>query len=50
MGILETIAGVLIIAWIAGLVLHIAGGFIHLLLIIALIVLAVRFLRGKTPS
>lgn len=45
---LETIAIVLIVLWALGLVGGYAiGGFIHLLLVIALIVLAVRFFSGR---
>lgn len=46
MGILETLVLVLIFFWIIGVVFHIAGAFIHLLLIVALVLFAVRFLRG----
>ena len=45
---LETVAIVLIILWALGLVGGYAlGGLIHALLVIALIVLAVRFLTGR---
>lgn len=45
---LETIAIVLIVLWALGLVGGYAiGGFIHLLLVIALVVLAVRFFSGR---
>jgi hypothetical protein len=37
-GILWTIAVILVVLWVLGLVLHIAGGLIHILLIIALVV------------
>lgn len=46
MGIIETIVGLLLIMWIGGLVLHIAGGFIHVLLLLAIIVFLFRFM-GK---
>ncbi len=42
---LETIAGILIIIWIAGFALHIAGALIHILLVIAIIVFLMRFFR-----
>ena len=46
---LWTIAVILIVLWILGwLVFHIAGGLIHILLIVGIIVLAVNFLRGRT--
>jgi hypothetical protein len=46
---LLTIAGILIALWIIGLLAHIAGAFIHVILIIALVVAVMHFLqRGKT--
>lgn len=43
------IAIILIVLWLLGwLVFHIAGGLIHLLLIIAVIVIIVRLVRGAT--
>ncbi len=45
---LQTIAIVLIVLWALGLVGGYAiGGFIHLLLVIAIIMLAVRFFTGR---
>jgi hypothetical protein len=45
---LETIAIVLLILWALGLVSSVTfGGFIHLLLVLALIVIAVRVIQGK---
>ena len=44
MGILDIIIIILIIAWLGGFSFHIGGGLIHLLLVIAVIVLIVRFL------
>ncbi|MBL0011750.1 MAG: lmo0937 family membrane protein [Nitrosomonas sp.] len=45
---LETIALVLIILWILGLVSSTTmGGFIHLLLVIAIIVILVRVIQGR---
>jgi len=42
---------VLLVAWLAGfLVFHIAGGLIHLLLIVALVSLIVHFVRGRTTA
>lgn len=45
MGILELIVIVLIIVWLGGFVLNIAGSLIHLLLFIALVLIVMRFLR-----
>jgi hypothetical protein len=47
MGILEIIAILLIIGWALGLGLNIAGGFIHILLVIAVILIVLRLIRGK---
>jgi hypothetical protein len=47
MGILEIVAVLLIIGWALGLGLHVAGAFIHVLLIIAIILIVLRLLRGK---
>ncbi|MCX6706474.1 MAG: lmo0937 family membrane protein [Candidatus Woesebacteria bacterium] len=41
---LDIIVVVLIIAWLGGFSLHIGGGLVHLLLVIAVIVLIVRLL------
>ncbi len=48
MGIIEIIAIVLLIMWFGGLSLHIAGSFIHILLVIAIIVFLMRFIKGKS--
>ena len=43
-----TIAAVLVILWILGLVTsYTMGGLIHVLLVLALIVIVVDFLRGR---
>ena len=45
---LWTIAVVLIVLWLLGLVSsYTMGGFIHILLVIALIVILVNFLQGR---
>jgi hypothetical protein len=44
---LWTIAIILIILWLLGFSLNLAGGLIHLLLVIALVVVVVQFLRGR---
>jgi hypothetical protein len=45
MGLLEIIAVILLIAWLGGFAFNVAGGLIHILLVIAVIVFALRFLR-----
>jgi hypothetical protein len=43
------IAAVLFLAWLLGITaFHIAGGLIHLLLVIALISIVIHFLRGRS--
>jgi hypothetical protein len=46
---LETIIVILVILWLLGFfVMHI-GSLIHILLVIALVVIIIRVLKGKTP-
>jgi hypothetical protein len=49
MSILDIIIVLLIISWAGGLTLHIAGGLIHLLLVIALVILVFRLVSGRRP-
>lgn len=44
MGILDIIVILLVISWLGGFSLHLGGGLIHLLLVIAVIVFIVRLL------
>jgi hypothetical protein len=45
---LETIAVILIILWLLGLVSsYTMGGFIHILLVIALVVIVLRVIQGR---
>lgn len=44
---LWTIAIVILILWLLGFSLNVAGGLIHLLLVIALVVVVVQFLQGR---
>lgn len=45
---LETIIVVLVILWAVGLVSsYTMGGFIHILIVLAIIVLALRIIQGK---
>jgi hypothetical protein len=47
---LYTIAVVLIILWLLGLVSsYTMGGFIHVLLVIAIVVVLLRIIRGQKP-
>lgn len=45
---LETVAVVLILLWILGFVTsYTLGGFIHLLLVIAVVVILIRIIQGR---
>ena len=44
---LWTIVVLLLILWLLGFALDVAGGIIHLLLVVALVVIAFRFLSGR---
>jgi len=44
MGILELIIGALLVFWFLGFFLHIAGRFVHILLVLAVILIVARLL------
>jgi hypothetical protein len=44
---LWTIIGVLVVLWILGFAIHIGGGLIHLLLVIALILVVYNLMTGR---
>lgn len=45
---LETIAVILVVLWLLGLVSsYTMGGFIHILLVLAVVVIVVRLLQGR---
>ena len=45
---LETIAVILVVLWLLGMVSsYTIGGFIHILLVIAVVMLAVRLIQGR---
>jgi hypothetical protein len=47
---LYTIAVVLLILWLLGLVTsYTLGGFIHILLVIAIVVVLLRIIQGRSP-
>jgi hypothetical protein len=47
---LETLAIALVVLWLLGLVSsYTMGGFIHLLLVVALITILIRAIRGNRP-
>ena len=47
---LWTVFVVLLVLWLLGFSFHVAGGLIHLLLVIALIVLVVNLLTGRSAA
>ena len=47
---LTTIALVLIVLWLVGFLgFHVLGGFIHILLVIAIVMFLVRVIQGRNP-
>ncbi|MBM7095061.1 MULTISPECIES: lmo0937 family membrane protein [Alteribacter] len=44
---LWTIIGILIVLWLFGFLLDVAGGIIHVLLVIALVVFIINMIRGR---
>ncbi|MDQ3046237.1 MAG: lmo0937 family membrane protein [Bacteroidota bacterium] len=47
--LLYIIAVILIIAWAIGFFAYSAGGLIHILLVIAVVAILLRLIRGKDP-
>jgi hypothetical protein len=48
---LETIAVILIVLWLLGLVSsYTMGGFIHILLVVAIVIVLLRLIRGRSPA
>lgn len=47
---LVTIAAILLVLWLLGLVTsYTVGGFIHILLVIAVIMILIRLIQGRNP-
>jgi len=44
---LWTIVVLLLILWLLGFTMHVAGGLIHILLVVALVVIVMRLLTGR---
>jgi len=44
---LWTIVAVCLVLWLAGFALHVGGGLIHLLLVVALIVFVINLVQGR---
>ena len=47
---LWTIAGVLLVLWLLGFSMHVGGGLIHVLLVIAIVVFAFNLIAGRRSS
>lgn len=47
---LRTIVVVLLILWLLGFSLHVAGSLIHLLLVVALVVLVIHLVSGRRTA
>lgn len=47
---LWTIFAILLILWLLGFSFHVAGGLIHLLLVVAVIVLIVNLITGRSSA
>ncbi len=45
---LLTIGIILVVLWLLGFMTHVAGGLIHLLLVIAVIMVILHFVRGRS--
>ena len=44
---LWTIAVILVVLWLLGFTLHVAGGLIHLLLVVAVVVVLIQLFTGR---
>jgi hypothetical protein len=44
---LWTIIAILLVLWVLGIATHVAGGLIHLLLVLAVIMVLVRLITGR---
>jgi hypothetical protein len=44
---LWTIVVLLLVFWVLGFAMHIAGGLIHILLVVALVIIVLRLLTGS---
>lgn len=47
MSLLDVVILILVLGWIGGLSLHVAGSLIHLLLVVAVVMLIVRLITGR---
>lgn len=49
MDLLWLIVIILVIMWLGGFALHVGGGLIHILLVIAIVVVLIRVITGRRP-
>jgi hypothetical protein len=47
---LKAIVGILVLLWLLGFALHVAGSMVHILLALALVVLLVDLIRGRQST
>ncbi len=47
---LWTLVAVLLVLWLLGFSLHIGGGLIHLLLVVALVVIVINLITGRRSA
>jgi hypothetical protein len=47
MGIIEIVAIILLVMWLGGFALNVGGNLIHILLVLAIVVFLLRFIRGR---
>lgn len=45
---LLTIGIILVVLWLLGFTMHLAGGIIHILLVIAVVMVILHFVRGRS--
>jgi hypothetical protein len=43
-----TIIGILFLLWLAGFAFHVAGGLIHILLVVAVVLIIYRLITGRS--
>jgi hypothetical protein len=49
MHILYTIAIILLVLWLLGFAFHVAGGLVHVLLVVAIVLVIWRLVTGRAP-
>lgn len=47
---LWTVIGVLVVLWLLGLIAHIGGAFIHIVLVVAVIVFIYKLIAGRSKT